>query len=155
MNDVAFSCSRRFELTAISVYIYNMAVKRGIGSMDRRAYSDRQSPDKIWFLCRERGESRAQSFFMGLDDRTFAATVQLFDRTEIHGPPHNKEKFRHLKGDVYEFKVHRAQAVRYLAFAADDGWIVAFARQKNRKHGLRDMIAETQRLHDEYEGASS
>lgn len=80
-----------------------------------------------------------------------AATARLFDRTETLGPPQNVEMFRHLRADVYEFKIHRAVAVRYLAFATGLGWVIAFARRKGPSRELQSLIAKTQRLHDEYE----
>lgn len=91
---------------------------------------------------------------MRLDHRTFAAPVQLFDRTELAGPPHNVEKFRHLSGDVYEFKVHRAVAVRYLTLAMPVGWVVVSAQRKPKAAALQGAIREAQRLHDEFGGSS-
>jgi len=71
------------------------------------------------------------------------------------GPPHNIEKFRHLRGDVHEFKVHRAVAVRYLAFHASAGWVIVLAQRKPKATALQRVIADAQNLHDEYEGAES
>lgn len=116
-------------------------------------YSDRQSPNKIWFLRRNRGDSALETFLTNLDDRTLAATAQLFDRTEVAGPPHNVEKFRHLRGDVHEFKVQRAVAVRYITFVTSIGWVIVLAQRKPKVGALQRAIAEAQRLHDEYEGA--
>lgn len=112
-------------------------------------YSSRASRNKIWFVRRDRGDCAVRDFMMGLDQRTFAATVQLFDRTELGGPPRNVEKFRHLRGDVYEFKVHRAVAVRYLAFQAPSGWVVASAQGRPKGAALQSTILDAQRLHDE------
>ncbi|MFA5845146.1 MAG: hypothetical protein WC971_10005 [Coriobacteriia bacterium] len=123
--------------------------------MDLAPYSDRQSPNKIWFLRRDRGDCAIETFLAELDDRTLTATVQLFDRTELAGPPHNVEKFRHLRGDVHEFKIHRAVAVRYLAFGANIGWVIVLALRKPKIAALQRAIAEVQRVHDEYEGAGS
>jgi len=119
--------------------------------MDLVPYSDRESPDKIWFLRRDRGDSAIGEFIANLDTRTLAATTTLFDRTELAGPPHNVEKFRHLKADVYEFKIHQAVAVRYLAFAASIGWVIAVAQRKGKTGELQRSIIKTQSLHDEYE----
>ena len=58
-------------------------------------YSERQSPNKIWLLLRDRGDSTIATFLNRLDDRTLTATAQLFDRTEASGPPRNIERFRH------------------------------------------------------------
>ena len=119
--------------------------------MDLVPYSDRESPNKIWFLRRDRGDSAIGEFIANLDNRTLEATAQLFDQTELGGAPHSVEKFRHLKADVYEFKIHRAVAVRYLAFSASIGWVIAFAKRKGKARELQRAIARTQRLHDEYE----
>lgn len=118
-----------------------------------QAYSDRQSSNKIWFFARDRGDCPIREFMLELDDRTFAASAQLFDRTEQSGPPRNTERFRHLGGDVYELKVHRAVAVRFLAFKADPGWIVCVAQRKTKPRVLHRTMAEVQRLYDEYERA--
>lgn len=66
--------------------------------MELTPFSDRVSVHKIWFVLRSRGDSPVEDFLMRLDSRTFAASVQIFDRTELAGPPHNVEKFRHLRG---------------------------------------------------------
>ena len=126
-----------------------------MGQMDLAPYSDRQSPNKIWFLKRDRGDCAIETFLAKLDDRTLTATVQLFDRTEVKGPPHNIEKFRHLRGDVHEFKVHRAVSVRYLAFGSSIGWVIVLAERKPKAAALRRAIAEAQKLRDEYEGGAS
>lgn len=120
--------------------------------MERTPYSDRSSADKIWFVRRARGDGAIEAFLTKLDDRTLAATAQLFDRTELHGAPHNPERFRHLRGDVYEFKVHRVVAVRYLAFRSRVGWVIVFAQPKPKAGQLSRLITEAQRVHDMYEG---
>jgi hypothetical protein len=117
--------------------------------MDLVPYSDRVSQNKIWFVRRDRGDCPVQDFLMGLDRRTFAATVYLLDRTELEGPPRNVEKFRHLRGDVYEFKVHRAVAVRYVAVRTHGGWVVASAQGKPKGAAPQSAVTEAQRLHDE------
>lgn len=120
--------------------------------MDLAPYSARQCANKIWLLRRAPDHREVERVIAGLDDRTLAATAQLFDRCEMLGPPRNVERFRHLRGDVYEFKVHRAVAMRYLAFRIPDGWVVAIARRKPKPKELRSLMAITQQLHDEFEG---
>lgn len=115
-------------------------------------YSNRSSADKIWFVRRARGDCAIEVFLAKLDGRTLTATAQLFDRTELHGAPHNTERFRHLQGDVYEFKVHRVVAVRCLAFGSHAGWVIVFAQPKPKPGELSRLIAETQRVHDLREG---
>jgi hypothetical protein len=122
--------------------------------MELTPYSDRASVNKIWFVRRSRGDCPVQEYLMQLDRRTLAASVQLFDRTELAGAPHNAERFRHLSGDVYEFKVHRALAVRYLTFAMPVGWVVVSAQSKPKPAALQRAIREAQRLHDEFGGSS-
>jgi hypothetical protein len=120
--------------------------------VERAPYSNRSSANKIWFVRRARGDCAIEAFLAKLDDRTLAATAQLFDRTELHGAPHNTERFRHLRGDVYEFKVHRVVAVRYLAFRSRVGWVIVFAQPKPKPGELSRLIAEAQRVHDLVEG---
>lgn len=122
--------------------------------MNLRPYSGRESPNKIWFHERTRGDCPVEEFIGRLDNRTLTATVQLFDRTETAGPPRNLERFRHLSGQVYEFKVHRAVAVRYLAFTAAQGWVVCIAQHKAKQKALQRSIAEVQTMHDEHEGTT-
>lgn len=120
--------------------------------MDLAPYSTQDSANKIWLLRRTPDDREVEETIARLDNRTLAATAQLFDRTELLGPPRNVEKFRYLAGDVYEFKVHRAVAMRYLAFRAPSGWVIAIARRKPKPRELRALIRETQRMHDEFEG---
>lgn len=122
--------------------------------MELTPFSSRESVNNIWFVRRRRGDSPVESFLMSLDDRTFAASVQIFDRTELAGPPRNTEKFRHLRGDVFEFKVHRAVAVRYLAFPASVGWVLVSAHRKAKAAALPGAIVEAQRVHDDFGGSS-
>lgn len=126
-----------------------------VEQMELTPYSDRQSPTKIWFLRSDRGDSAIEALLATLDNRTLTATLQLFDRTELVGPPRNIERFRHLSGKVWEFKVHRATAVRYIAFSARIGWVIVSAQRKPGTAVLRRAIAEAQRLHDLYEGDGS
>lgn len=120
--------------------------------MDLVPYSAKECTSKVWLLRRAPDDREVEKTIARLDDRTLAATAQLFDRTELLGPPRNIEKFRHLASDVYEFKVHRAVAMRYLAFQVPVGWVVAIARRKPKPKELRALIAETQRMHDEFKG---
>jgi hypothetical protein len=121
--------------------------------VDLEPYSTQESPNKIWLLRRAPDDREVEQTIARLDDRTLAATAQLLDRTELLGPPRNVEKFRHLAGDVYEFKVHRAVATRFFAFRMPVGWVIALARRKPKPKELRTLVHETQRLHDEFEGA--
>ena len=120
--------------------------------MNLAPYSTQESPNKIWLLRRTPRDREVEETIARLDDRTLAATAQLFDRTELLGPPRNVEKFRHLAGDVYEFKVHRAVAMRYFAFRVSVGWVVAIARRKPKPKELRLLMNEAQHQHDEFEG---
>ncbi len=120
--------------------------------MNLAPYSTKESPNKIWLLRRAQNDREVEKAIARLDDRTLAATAQLFDRTELLGPPRNIERFRHLAGDVYEFKVHRAVAMRYFTFRSSIGWVVVIARRKAKPRELRVLIGETQRIHDEFEG---
>ena len=120
--------------------------------MNLAPYSTHESPNKIWLLRRTPSDREVEETISRLDNRTLAATAQLFDRTELLGPPRNIEKFRHLVGDVYEFKIHRAVAMRYFAFRVSAGWVVAIARRKPKPRELRVLINEAQRRHDEFEG---
>lgn len=121
--------------------------------MELAPYSTQESPNKIWLLRRTPNDREVEATIARLDNRTLAATAQLFDRTELLGPPRNVERFRHLAGDVYEFKVHRAVAMRYLAFRVPAGWAIAIARRKPKPRELRTLISKAQQLHDEFEGA--
>lgn len=120
--------------------------------VDLVPYSAQECASKVWLLRRTPGDREVEKTIARLDDRTLASTAQLFDRTELLGPPRNVEKFRHLAGDLYEFKVHRAVAMRYLAFQVSVGWMVAIARRKPKSKELGALIAATQRMHDEFEG---
>lgn len=119
--------------------------------MQLSPYSIRESPDKIWFLCRARGDSQVRGFIGQLDEQTRWATWRLLDQTEVSGPPRRIDRFRHLTGDVFEFKVHQTVAVRYLTFRANVGWVITLAMHKPGKARLQRLIQETQHLHDEYE----
>jgi hypothetical protein len=114
-------------------------------------YSNRDSPDKIWFLRRARGDSHVERFIERLDPQTRRATERLFDQTELSGLPRRSELFRHLEGDVFEFKVHRAVAVRYVGFRADIGMVITRAVRKPQTAVLQRLIRQTQWLRDEYE----
>jgi hypothetical protein len=115
-------------------------------------YSAQESANEIWLLRRSPDDREVEKSMFELDRRTLAATAQLLDRTELLGPPRNTEKFRHLSGDVFEFKVHRAVAMRYFAFRFAAGWVIAVARRKPKQRELLRLIADTQHLHDEFEG---
>lgn len=119
--------------------------------MEFSPYSARRSPDKIWFLCRARGGSPIEQLIARLDGRARRATLHVFDWVETSDVLHNKDRLRHLGGDVYEFKVHRPVPMRYVAFRCDIGWVVAYAVRKPGDAVLRQLIRQTQWLHDEYE----
>lgn len=92
--------------------------------MDLAPSSTQESSNKVWLLRRTPGDREVEKTIARLDDRTLAATAQLFDRTELLGPPRNIEKFRHLGGDVYEFKVHRAARCAISPSGCRlDGWL--------------------------------
>lgn len=120
--------------------------------MGRAPWSERTSRDKIWLLAGESGESKVLDFINDLDHRTLAETAELFDRTETHGPPRNIEKFRHLGDDVFEFKVHRARAVRYLTLRCKDGWLVAIAENKKKSNAFQTDIKRAHKISDEIGG---
>ncbi|HSQ22226.1 MAG TPA: hypothetical protein VLQ52_05505, partial [Coriobacteriia bacterium] len=119
--------------------------------MELSPYSNRDSPDKIWFLRRARGDSHVERFIERLDPRTYAATGRVFDWVETRGPLHDTERLRHLSGDVLEIKVHHPVSVRYVGFRADIGVVVTRAVRKPQTAVLQQLIRQTQWLHDEYE----
>lgn len=119
--------------------------------MELSPYSNRQSPDKIWFVCRERGDSPVRRLIDRLDDRTRTETWRVFDWVETRGPLRGTDRFRNLSGHVVEFKVHRATPMRYLAFRCDVGWVVTYAVSKPGKRALQQLIRQSQWLCDEYE----
>jgi len=114
-------------------------------------YSNRDSPDKIWFVCRERGDSTPKRFIGRLGDRTRRSTWHAFDWVETHGPAQDIERPRRLSGDVLEIKVHHPVAVRYIGFRTDIGLVITHAVRKPRTAALQQLIRQTQWLHDEYE----
>jgi hypothetical protein len=114
-------------------------------------YSVRSSPNKIWFLQNERGTSEVIDMLNSLDDRTLASANTLFERTETNGPPRNEERFRHLRGSISEFKVHRAKAIRFLAFRTDRGWVVATATPKKKGNATQIEIRRTEGLMRRFE----
>ena len=119
--------------------------------MELSPYSPRQSRDKIWFLCRARGGSPIEQLIARLDGRARRATLHVFDWVETSACPSSKDRLRHLGGDVYEFKVHRPVPMRYVAFRCDVGWVIAYALRKPGETVLRQLMRQTQWLHDEYE----
>jgi hypothetical protein len=119
--------------------------------MEMSPFSGRESRDKIWFLLRPRGDSQIEEFLIRLDSRTRGATLQLFDRTETSGPPRNPERFRHLTDVVYEFKVHRLLAARYVTCRIRDGWLITWAGPKPKSPELRRIIAHAMKIAAESE----
>jgi hypothetical protein len=114
-------------------------------------FSTRSSPNKIWFLQNERGTSEVVDMLSSLDTRTLASANTLFERTETEGPPRSEEKFRRLRGSISEFKVHRAKAVRFLAFRMDRGWIVATATPKRKSNATQAEIRRAEGLMRRFE----
>lgn len=123
--------------------------------MQLSPYSNRDSPDKIWFVRRARGDSPVARFIERLDERTRAATLRVFDWVETRGPMRDTERLRHLTGDVLEIKVHHPVAVRYLGFKADVGVVITRAIRKPEHAVLQQLIRQTQSLRDEYERTRS
>lgn len=114
-------------------------------------FSARSSPNKMWFLQNERGTSEVTEMLNSLDTRTLASANKLFERTELDGPPRNEEQFRHLRGAISEFKVHRARAVRFLAFRGDRGWVVATATPKKKDNATQVEIRRAEGLMRRFE----
>lgn len=119
--------------------------------MQLSPYSNRESPDKIWFVCRGRGDSQVERFIEQLDAQTRRTTWRTFDWVETCWSAQDIERLRHLSGDVLEIKVHHPVAVRYIGFRTDVGVVITRAIRKPESAVLQRLIRRTQLLHDEYE----
>ena len=108
--------------------------------MGRSAWSKRKSANKVWLVCDESGDSPVAEFVNALDDRTLTETAELFDWTEVNGPPRNEEKFKSVGSGVFEFKVHRAKAIRYLAVRRTFGWLIVLAENKKKSNAFQSDI---------------
>ena len=123
--------------------------------MELSPYSNRDSPDKIWFVCRERGDSSVRQFIGQLDAQTYAKTGRVFDWVETCGPARDTERLRFLGGDVLEIKINHPVAVRYLGFRTNIGVVITRAVRKPGHAALQQLIRQAQLLHDEYERTRS
>lgn len=107
---------------------------------------------RSWTLCalEEGGTCRAEQYIKNLGEGDKKKLIALLERTADHGPPSNRQKFRKVEGDLYEFKSYQD---RLLCFFQPSRVIVlthGFRKQTNRI--MRSEIERAERLRRQYLG---
>jgi len=106
------------------------------------------------YAIRNKGVSIVQDFIEGLGESDKTKILALLKRAADHGPPRNKEKFKRIGSDIFEFKSYQ---VRILC-AFDKGSIIilthGFIKKRDKTPGreiekakkLMKMYMEGRRL---------
>lgn len=87
----------------------------------------------VAYARRENGNRPAKDFIESLERPDHAKLMKSFRHMAYVGRIHNTERFRKLRGKIYEFKVY--PKVRILCFQAGKAWLLT--------HGFRKETGDT------------
>ena len=77
-----------------------------------------EGPALALYAVVSKGSCPVLEYISALNDKEQKQVIALLEWLPAHGPPHNKEKFRHLGDDIYELKTNLG--IRILCFFGGD-----------------------------------
>jgi hypothetical protein len=93
------------------------------------------------------GDMPAKEFVDGLDPAERRKVVVLFERIAEKGQIHNREQFKKLRGDIYEFK--RFQ-IRIACFQEGRNWLLVYGLRKKKDKWRESDLERAERIISEH-----
>ncbi len=102
----------------------------------------------VAYARRKNGNRPAKKYLEDLQKEDQAKLAKLFSKIVEVGKIINTERFRHLSGKIWEFKVHTG--VRILCFQEGKTWFLTHGFNKQRRKTPPKEIATAEQIMDEH-----
>lgn len=93
------------------------------------------------------GSMPAKDFIENLDESDRRKIAVLFHRMGEAGKVPNRQQFKHVRGQIFEFKKHQ---VRVFCFRKDDRWLLTNGYKKKSDRLDQKEIARAERIMTEH-----
>lgn len=101
----------------------------------------------IEYAVRANGSMPAKVFIEGLDESDQRKIAVLFRRMGEHGSVPNREQFKSVGDEIFEFKKHQ---VRVFCFRKENRWLLTNGYKKKRNKLDQNEIARAVRIMTEH-----
>lgn len=102
----------------------------------------------VAYARRENGNKPAQSYIENLEQSDQAKLARSFKRIANTGNIWNKERFRKLRGKIWEFKIH--PKVRVLCFQSGKTWLLTHGFNKETGDTPSRQIERAEEIMEEH-----
>lgn len=111
-----------------------------------RPVAERGDKRSVEYAVRTDETSPAKEFIDGLSLSDQAKLANLFRRTADLGEIVHREKFKQLRGEIWEFKAHQ---IRVLCFRDGNAWVLTHGFIKKRDNVRTSEIDRADDIRDE------
>lgn len=101
----------------------------------------------IWLLFASKDECQPLEFMENLGERERKKVAALLEYTTENGPHRDETRFKHLGGQIFEFKPY---GIRLLCFRTDSGYVVVRGHDKSKKRLTQREIAKARDLREAF-----
>lgn len=101
----------------------------------------------IEYAVRANGSMPAKVFIESLDESDQRKIAVLFRRMAEHGRVPNREQFKPVGGEIFEFKKHQ---VRVFCFRKENRWLLTNGYKKKTARLNQNEIARAERIMTEH-----
>ena len=101
----------------------------------------------IVYAVREGGEMPAKAFYDSLSDTDKTKLLALFKRMADYGVIRSRQRFKKLRGSIYEFKCGQ---IRVACFQDGRNWVLASGIRKKTDKWKPSDIAKAEAIREEH-----